>query len=80
MEVNTLTINKKTLNSGTIIFDNSELTKEWTKRLIQLRINFKQYVLIADGHKYYCFKMFRFKKQLFTMCKELKEVLVYDYA
>lgn len=75
MEVNTLLVNKKTLNSGTIIFDNSRVTKEWIKTLIELGIGFTKYVLIVDGRKYYGIKMFRFKKQFFTMCVEFKEVL-----
>lgn len=74
MEVNVLLVNKKTINSGTIIFDNSKLTKEWVKTLIKLNVGFKQFVIIADGRKYYGIKMFRFRKQFFTMCVELKEV------
>ena len=75
MEINTLVINKRTLNSGYILFQDSKSAKEWRDSLEQLHIGYNSFVWIVNYKTYYGFKMFRFKKQFIELCRTLKEVL-----
>ena len=76
MEINTLTVNKQTLNYAHIIFDNERKAKALEKSLISLRIPNRRFVVIKDGKRYYGFRMFRTKKQFFSLCLKIKEALL----
>lgn len=74
-ELDTLHVNKFTLNSGYIFFDCCKKTKKMKEALIQLHIPFNTIIFKAEGRVYYGFKVFRIKKKIYELCVKLKEVL-----
>lgn len=75
MEVNILTFNKKTLNSGHVIFENSKKAKKF-KSLIPEKIGTSDVICIEKGKTYYGIKMFYTKKHVMELAKIFKEVLL----
>lgn len=75
MEVNILTFNKKTLNSGHVIFENSKKAKKF-KSLIPKKIGISDIIYIEKGRTYYVIKMFYTKKHVLEIAKIFKEVLL----
>ena len=75
MELNTLVLNKITLNSGYIFFDNKGKAKKAKELLEKLNIGFTLFVVHDSNNKYYGFKVFRMRKQLFKLCAGLKEIM-----
>ena len=75
MELNCLRVNKLTLNSGDIIFDNPKTAKKFKDSITQLHICYNIMIIKKEGHTYYGFRIFRMKKQFLKLCVVLKEVL-----
>lgn len=75
METNDLFVNKKTLNSGYIYFDDPRKANRWKDVLIKNRVQHTIFVLHTNGELYFCFKMFRMRYQFLDLCRQLKEVL-----
>lgn len=78
MEINVLKLNKKTLNSGYIFFDNQKTAKRWMNLISPLRIGCSNVVYIKKGKKYYGFKMFYTKKHVLRLGEIMKEVLTIE--
>lgn len=78
MEINTLKLNKKTLNSGYIFFDNQRMAKQWKNSIAQLKIGCSNVVYIKKGKKYYGFKMFYTKNHVLRLGEIMKEVLTIE--
>ena len=75
IEINELCIDRQTMNTGYIFFDNSEKATQWRQVLEDLYIPNVIFVNIIDGKRYYGFRMFRMKKRFFKLCVCLKEVV-----
>lgn len=78
MEINVLKLNKKTLNSGYIFFDNQKTAKQWKDSISQLKIGCSDVVCIKKGIKYYGFKMFYTKNHVMRLGEIMKEVLTIE--
>lgn len=78
MEINTLKLNKKTLNSGYIFFDNQKTAKQWKNSISQLKIGYSDVVCIKKGVKYYGFKIFYTKNHVIRLGEIMKEVLTIE--
>lgn len=74
MEVNVLRFNKKTLNSGDVIFDDSKAATKF-KNLIPESVGVSDIVCIEKGKTYYGVKIFYTRKHILTICESFKEVL-----
>ena len=74
MEVNVLILNKKTLNSGYIFFDNQKLAKQW-ESLIPKAIGKTHIVQIKKGKRYYGIKMFYTKRHVMMLGNIMKDLL-----
>ena len=75
IELNTLILNKFTLNSGHIFVNSALKAKETEEVLKQLNIGYNTMIIKNDGVIYFGFKVYRLKKQLLKLCVRLKEVL-----
>lgn len=78
MEVNVLKLNKKTLNSGYIFFDNQKRAKQWKNSISQLKIGCSDIVCIKKGIKYYGIKIFYTKNHVIRLGEIMKEVLTIE--
>lgn len=78
MEINTLKLNKRTLNSGYIFFDNQKTAKQWKNSISQLKIGCSYVVCIKKGMKYYGFKVFYTKNHVIRLGEIMKEVLTIE--
>lgn len=75
IELDTLHVNKFTLNSGYVFFDSSKKTKKMKEALLQLNIPFNTIIFKAEGRIYYGFKVFRIKRKIYELCVKFKEVM-----
>lgn len=75
IEVDTLYINKRTLNSGHVFFDDIRKAKEFKDALSQMHIGYHETIIKSDNKLYFGFKFFRCKRRFFELCVQFKEVL-----
>lgn len=73
--LNTLYMNKKTLNRGYIFFNDKEKAKRWEDVLIEERVGYTPFIWRIHNTTYYGFKFFRMRFQFLTLCAKFKEVM-----
>lgn len=74
-EINTLYVEKQSVNTGYIFFDSFAKAIKCKKVLEALYIKKVEFVIKADGKYYYGFRMFGIRRRLYILCVQLKEVL-----
>lgn len=75
LEIETMYVNKKSLNSASIIFDDKDKADAWSKILIKERVGNVPIIFIHDSKKYYGFRMYRMKYQFLKLMLNLKNIL-----
>lgn len=74
-KVNEFVINKNTLNSGYIFFEDVTLASKFNNLISKQNIEHTIYVDKKDDHIVYGFKLFRIRNKFLDLCRILKEVV-----
>ena len=73
-DLDTLILNKFTLNSGYIFFKDKEKTKKTKDLLRKMNIDHTEFVSIRSSNKLYGFKVFRMRNKVFRLAVALEEI------
>ena len=71
-DLNTLYVDRRTLNNGSILLDDAKLAKKIKDILEQCNVSHSVVIIKDSGHFYYSLQMFRIKKKLIEIVSLIK--------
>ena len=74
-KLNSLQINKKTMNSGYIFVKDSRKAKQLKVLFDDMKIEYVVFIHSDKDFRVFGFKIYRIKKQFFELCSALGEVI-----